>query len=71
MSPSDSDLLFRLAQVYVAAVDLFGQREDAWEWLMADSVTLGNAAPYRLIATTVGYETVLEELQRLQYGIAG
>lgn len=70
LNPGDSDLLFRLAKVYSEATDFFQDAASASEWLMTKSTTLGGIAPYQILDTTAGYETVIEELQRLQYGIA-
>jgi putative toxin-antitoxin system antitoxin component (TIGR02293 family) len=71
LSPEASDCLLRIARVYAEALELFGGKEDVAQWMVTESLTLGNQTPLELMDTTVGFELVYHELKRLQYGIAG
>lgn len=70
LSPEASDCLLRIARVYAEALELFNDKQDVAQWMTTKSLTLGDQSPLELLDTTVGFETVFNELKRLQYGIA-
>lgn len=70
LSAQASDVLVCIARIYAEAIDLFGDKLEATKWMTSPRYTLGEQVPIQMLDTTVGFETVLLELHRIQYGIA-
>lgn len=71
LTQTESDRLFCLARVYADALELFESQPETEKWLISPSIALGNKSPIELLDTSVGFELVSNELQRLNFGIAG
>ena len=68
--PKDvSDHVLQIAKLYAKTVDVFEDRENAVTWLKQPCVALGNFAPLELADTYSGLEIVIDELQRIEYGV--
>ncbi|MBZ5876663.1 type II RES/Xre toxin-antitoxin system antitoxin [Chromohalobacter israelensis] len=66
----EGDRLYRFAEVYKSAVDLFeGDRQRANTWLLNPVRGLGGQRPVEMIATTAGAEAVLDLIGRLEHGV--
>ncbi len=66
----EGDRLYRFAEVYKNAVDLFeGDRQRANTWLLNPVRGLGGQRPVEMIATTAGAEAVLDLIGRLEHGV--
>ncbi len=68
LSPAASDRLARINRIYSLAVDVFGDREKAAEWLKRPSRALGRELPLRLLDTDAGTQQVERELRQIQHG---
>jgi len=68
LGPAASDRLSRIDRIYTLAVEIFGDREKAAEWLKRPSRALGNELPLRLLDTDAGTQQVESELRQIQHG---
>jgi len=68
LSPAASDRLSRVDRIYVLAVEVFGDRAKAAQWLKRPSRALAGEWPLKLLDTDAGTQHVERELRRIQYG---
>jgi putative toxin-antitoxin system antitoxin component (TIGR02293 family) len=68
LSPAASDRLSRIDRIYALALEVFGSREKAAQWLKRPSRALENEQPLRLLDTDAGTQQVERELREIQYG---
>lgn len=68
LSAMESDRLYRADRLITKADSIFLNEEDAAAWLRTPLRSLGNVVPLSLIDTVPGYEMVLDELGRIEYG---
>jgi putative toxin-antitoxin system antitoxin component (TIGR02293 family) len=68
-NPVISDALFRLADVFARAKEVFGNENEAREWMHEESTALGNVTPWSLLDTAAGEDMVIRELGRIEHGI--
>ncbi|MGP3593190.1 type II RES/Xre toxin-antitoxin system antitoxin [Vagococcus sp. WN89Y] len=69
LTPEESERIARLVRVVDTAVQFFGSKKMAWEWLQTPVRGLGNVAPISLIATESGALEVTDLLGRLEHGV--
>jgi putative toxin-antitoxin system antitoxin component (TIGR02293 family) len=69
LKSEESELLYRLARVLAAATQIFGNREKARDWLVAENRALGGALPIELLDTGIGFQEVIDVLQRIEHGV--
>ncbi|AIA74241.1 MAG: type II RES/Xre toxin-antitoxin system antitoxin [Vreelandella alkaliphila] len=68
---AESDRLYRFAELFKAALDLFeGDVEGARTWLLKPNTGLGGRRPIEMSATSAEYQTVLNLIGRLEHGVA-
>ncbi|WP_235826826.1 type II RES/Xre toxin-antitoxin system antitoxin [Facilibium subflavum] len=66
----ESDKLYRYAELYKAALDLFeGNNKKATLWLRTPLVGLGNKKPVDMLRTAAETEAVLDFVGRLEHGV--
>ncbi|PAJ76260.1 antitoxin [Pseudoalteromonas sp. NBT06-2] len=66
----ESDRLYRFAEVFKAALDLFeGNNDSASLWLKSQVRGLGNKRPVDMLATSAETEAVLDLIGRLEHGV--
>lgn len=65
----ESDRLYGMAQVVHAAINLFGSEESARRWLSHPVLALGNMRPLEMLGTSVGANSVLTIIGRIEYGV--
>ncbi|GHB12701.1 antitoxin [Modicisalibacter luteus] len=66
----EGDRLYRFAEVYKSAVDLFeGDNQRANKWLLNPVRGLGGHRPVDMISTSAGAEAVLDLIGRLEHGV--
>ncbi|MGI9286851.1 MAG: type II RES/Xre toxin-antitoxin system antitoxin [Pseudomonadales bacterium] len=66
----ESDRLFRLAELYKAATDLFeGDQDGARQWLHEPVRGLGGRRPVDMLNTSVEARAVMELIGRLEHGV--
>lgn len=69
-SVDEGDRLYRFAEVYKSALDLFeGDKERASRWLLHPVRGLGGSRPVEMIATSAGAQAVLDLIGRLEHGV--
>ncbi len=64
-----SERLFELAEVYAKGFDVFGDEKKFTRWLNKTSMALGGMTPFSLLDTSYGVKVVLNEIDRIDYGI--
>ncbi|WP_039056371.1 antitoxin Xre/MbcA/ParS toxin-binding domain-containing protein [Enterobacter sp. Bisph1] len=69
LTPEESERIARLVRVVDAAVQFFGSKKNAWDWLETPVRGLGNVAPISLLATESGALEVTDLLGRLEHGV--
>jgi putative toxin-antitoxin system antitoxin component (TIGR02293 family) len=70
LEPAESERLFRVAQVFERAADLFeGDAAAARRWLTEPVRGLGNRVPLELARTQVGAQLVLDLIGRTERGV--
>lgn len=65
----ESDRLYRIAHVTLAASETLGSLTRAREWLHAPNRALGGGSPMSLLDTEIGEQQVEELLERIEYGV--
>jgi len=68
LSPAASDRLSRIERIYALAVEVFGNRAKAADWLKRPSRALGAQLPLALLDTDAGAQQVERELRQIQHG---
>lgn len=69
LPPAVSDRVVRYARLLGFAVKVFGNLEDAKQWLSSPQFGLGGAVPLEYAKTEIGAREVENLLGRIQYGV--
>ena len=69
LDPGESDRVLRFARLIGKAVSLFGELEDAKQWLNAPQFGLGGAVPLDYAKTEIGAREVENLLGRIEHGV--
>lgn len=69
LKPGESELIYRLSKVLVAAAEILGDRDKAREWLLSENRALRGNRPIDLLDTAIGFEDVMDVLHRIEYGV--
>lgn len=69
LSADVSDRLIQIAKVYAKAFEVFEDESLAIAWLKSPSLALGNKTPKEYLDNFSGIEIVLDELNRIEYGV--
>jgi putative toxin-antitoxin system antitoxin component (TIGR02293 family) len=69
LESGESDRVMRFARLMGKAVSLFGNEEDARQWLSAPQFGLGGAVPLDYAKTEVGAREVENLLGRIEHGV--
>lgn len=64
-----SDRLFRLARIFVFAVEVLGSEDRARQWLRRPQIGLGGKVPLNLLETDAGAKDVENLLGGIKYGV--
>ena len=64
-----SDRLYRLANLFRIALEVFEDEDSARRWLRSPQVGLNNRIPLELADTEVGNQEVINLLGRIEHGI--
>ncbi len=69
-SMDESDRLYRFAEIFKAAIDLFeGNQERAQGWLIKPNKGLGGRTPLQLMRSATEAEAVKDLIGRLEHGV--
>ena len=60
---------WKFAGIMTRAIDVFGTKEDAEEWLTKPALGLEQRRPIDLLSSPAGVELVEEFLGRIEYGV--
>lgn len=69
LRPHESELVLRLARLFVAAEDTLGSKEKARAWMLAENRALGGRRPISLLDTGIGFEQALDAIGRVEHGV--
>lgn len=69
LKPLESELIYRFSKVLVTATEILGSKKHAKEWLLSENRGLGGRCPIDLLDTGIGFEDVMDALQRIEYGV--
>jgi putative toxin-antitoxin system antitoxin component (TIGR02293 family) len=68
LNPEESDRIARIARVTQRAIEAFGDRSQAREWIKRPNRALQGLTPLGLLSTDAGAALVTDELGRIEYG---
>ncbi len=69
LSPTESDRLYRIVLVTLAASEALGSLEHAKSWLHRQNRALGGGSPISVLDTEIGERQVEDLLTRINHGI--
>jgi putative toxin-antitoxin system antitoxin component (TIGR02293 family) len=69
LSPELSDRLIQIARVYSRTLDIWGDRDLALRWLKSPCTAFGGVIPLSYLNLGSGFEIVIDELGRIEYGV--
>ncbi len=69
LNPQESERVERLARVYATALDVWGDEEDARQFLFSPHTLLNGQKPIDLAFTELGARQVEQILEKLRYGL--
>jgi putative toxin-antitoxin system antitoxin component (TIGR02293 family) len=69
LSPEESDRLVRVVRIMARAIETFGDRDVAIQWMNAPNRAMGGHAPLSVINTDPGVEIVQRILGRIEHGV--
>jgi putative toxin-antitoxin system antitoxin component (TIGR02293 family) len=70
LSKPVSEQALQLAEVYARGEEVFGAEEKLNSWLRQPNLALGGHPPLELLSSRFGAEMVLDELGRIEHGVA-
>jgi len=69
LNQEESDKLYRLARIYLLAIEVLDNEDDAINWLKKPKIALNDEIPLHLMDTDVGAREVERLLDQLKYGV--
>lgn len=69
LKPFDSELLYRLSCVFVAAKQVLDTAENARQWMTEENRALHGERPLDLLDTGIGFRDVMDVLRRIEFGV--
>ena len=67
--PIPTEKILELAEVTALGKEVFDTKEQFYLWLNTPNFALGNLKPFELLKDSYGKEMVMNELNKIQYGI--
>lgn len=64
-----SERIYELARLFAVGFDVFDSHDEFKTWLMTPVRTLGNKKPFDLLDSSLGFEMVENEIQRIRYNV--
>ena len=64
-----SDRLIQIAKVYSRTLEVFGDRNFTLRWLKSPCKAFGDTIPMSYLNVSSGFEIVMDELGRIDYGV--
>jgi putative toxin-antitoxin system antitoxin component (TIGR02293 family) len=69
LSPEITERVLKLAHLYSRGIQVFEKREKFLKWLNSEITSLNGKKPSELLDTSKGIDLILEELERIEYGV--
>ena len=69
LTTQESELVEHLARVYATAFEVFGDQDDARQYLFTPNPLLNNKSPIDVCFTGLGARLVEETLEKIRYGL--
>ena len=69
LKASESEIIYRLSRVLVTAANILGDRDKARQWILTANHALNGELPIDLLDTGIGFEDVMDVLQRIEFGV--
>lgn len=69
LSVEESDKLVRLIQTISRAVEVFGDKGTALQWMKEPNRAMGGRTPFSLVNTSPGVELIKDILGRIEHGV--
>lgn len=69
LNATESERVARLARIYGEALDVWGNKEDAQQFLLTPHPLLNNKTPIDMAFTSLGAELVEQLLNKIRYGL--
>ncbi|MEM8779767.1 MAG: antitoxin Xre/MbcA/ParS toxin-binding domain-containing protein [Cyanobacteria bacterium P01_G01_bin.49] len=69
LSPELSDRLIQIAKIYSRTLEVFGDHPLALGWLKSPCKAFGDVIPLSYLNLSSGFEIVIDELGRIDYGV--
>lgn len=64
-----SERIYELAKLFSLGHEVFDSNDDFREWLMTPSKALGNKKPWDLLDSSLGFDIVENEINRIKYNV--
>ena len=69
LKADESELLLRLVRALATGTEILGSEDKARSWLLAENRALGGAVPITLLDTGIGFQEVMDVLNRIAHGV--
>ena len=69
LTAQESERVERLARVYASVLDVWGDEDDARQYLFTPNPLLNNKSPIDVCVTELGARLVEETLEKIRYGL--
>jgi len=66
-----SERIYELANLFALGFSIFDTKSDFKNWLTTPSKVLGNVTPFSLLDSSLGFEIVQNEIERIRYNVYG
>jgi putative toxin-antitoxin system antitoxin component (TIGR02293 family) len=69
LSPEITERVLKLAQLYSRGIQVFERKDKFLKWLNTEITVLNGKKPVEYLDTSKGIDLILEELERIEYGV--
>lgn len=69
LSPEITERVIKLAQLYDKGIQVFEKKEKFLKWLNSEITSLNTKKPVEFLDTSKGIDLIMEELERIEYGV--
>lgn len=64
-----SERIYELAKIFSIGHEVFDSKDDFREWLMTPTKALGDKKPWDLLDSSLGFDMVENEINRIKYNV--
>lgn len=69
LTPRQSEMMYQYAKLLELAETIFGSQLSAEQWLCSPCRHLDHSVPMKMIDSAIGYQAVVDYLERVRYGV--